>query len=89
MYTAREQLSSGNILEYFGIFWNIMEWNILEYYGIFQDIMEYSRSLLFHFILEYSKIFQNVTKYSKVFKNIQKYSKIFEEYSGIFWNILE
>ena len=48
--------------------------------------MAYSRSLLFHLILEYSRIFQNVTKYSKVFKNIQKYSKIFEniwEYSGI------
>ena len=47
--------------------------------------MEYSRSLLFHFILEYSRIFQKVTKYSKVLKNIQKYSK----YLGIFWNILE
>ena len=54
--------------------------------------MEYSRSLLFHFILEYSRIFQNVTQYSIVFKNIQKYSQIFEniwEYSRIFWNILE
>ena len=61
----------------------------MEYSKIPQDIMEYSRSLLFHFILEYSRIFQNVTKYSKVFKNIQKYSKIFEnilEYSRIFWN---
>ena len=57
--TAREQLSNGNILECFGIFWNIME-----YSKILQDILEYSKSLWFHFILEYSKIFQNVTKYS-------------------------
>ena len=81
--TAREQLSNGNILEYFGIFWNT---SIMEHSKILQDIMGYSRSLLFHFILEYSRIFQNVTKYSNLFKNIQKYSKIFWkilEYSGI------
>ena len=79
--TAREQLSNGNILEYFGILWNIPK--------ILQDIMEYSRSLLFYFILEYSRISQNVTTFPKVFKNIQKFSKIFEniwEYSRIFWN---
>ena len=50
----------------------------MEYSNILQDIMEYSRSLLFHFILEYSRILQ-VTKYmySKVFKNIQKYISVF------------
>ena len=63
--TAREQLSNGNILEYFGIFWNI-----LEYSKILKDIMEYSRLLSFHFILEYSRIFHDVTKYSKLFKYI-------------------
>ena len=47
--------------------------------------MEYSRSLLFHFILDWSRIFHNVTKYSKVFKILKN---IFE-YFGIFWNILE
>ena len=35
--TSREQLSNGNIMEYS---------------KILQNIMEYSRSLLFHFILE-------------------------------------
>ena len=76
-----------------GIFWNILEYfdimeyskNTPEYYGIFQII-------LFHFILEYSRIFQNVTKYFKVFKYIQKHSNILDnilEYSRIFWNILE
>ena len=54
-----------------------ISWNILEYYGILQDIMEYSRSLLFHFILEYSRMLQNILKYSKIFKNTQKYLRIF------------
>ena len=52
---------------------------------VLQDIMEYSRSLLFHFIVEYSRMLQNILKYSKIFKNTQNIG----EYSGIFWNILE
>ena len=46
-----------NICEYLWIFVNICE-----YSKILQDIMEYPRSLSFHFILEYSRIYQNVTK---------------------------
>ena len=47
--------------------------------------MEYSRSLLFHFILEYYRIFQKVTTY-KILYSIEKYSKILKniwEYFGL------
>ena len=63
--TTREQLFNGNILEYFGILWNIQ--TTPGYYGIFQIIV----------VPLYSGVFQNVTKYSKVFKNAQKYFGIF------------
>ena len=57
----------------------------MEYSKLLQDIMEYSRSLLFHFILEYSRMLQNTPKYSKIFKNTQKYSRIF---GNILWKVV-
>ena len=47
--------------------------------------MEYSRSLVLHFILEYSRMLQNILKY--IVKNIQKYLRIFGNILAyIFWN---
>ena len=50
--TAREQLSNGNILEYFGIFQNTPG-----YYGIFQIIV----------IPLYFRVFQNIPECYKIF----------------------
>ena len=79
--TAREQLVQWESLLL--IFWNIMEFSkILGYYG-FPD-------LLFHFILEYSRIFHECYKISnscsKISKNLRIFGNIqYSEYSRIFW----
>ena len=82
-------------LEYFEIFWNIMEYfgiflNVLEYFWIFWNIPEYFG--MFLNILEYSWIFWNHPEYFGVFLKILEYSCTFwniPEYFGIFLNTLE
>ena len=57
---------------------------------LFCFIPEYSR--VFQNIPEYSRVFQNIPKNSRVFQNNPEYSKIFQtipEYSRIFQNVPE
>ena len=62
----------------------------MEYSKILQDIMECSRSLLFHFILEYSRMLQNTQKYFGIFGNIWEYSQMnILEYSGIIGKLFQ